>query len=76
MARRRWSPEVYVKRRKFLNKYRFEVIGGALVYLITNQIIHGHVKILDGDTIAWHGLIATVIFVIFISFYKGNITIK
>jgi len=76
MARRRRSPEVYVKRRKFLNKYRFEVIGGALVYLITNQIIHGHVKISDGDTIAWHGLIATVIFVIFISFYKGNITIK
>ena len=76
MARRRRSPEVYAKRREFLNKYRFEVIGGALVYLITNQIIHGHVKILDGDTIAWHGLIATVIFVIFISFSKGNITIK
>ena len=76
MARRRRSPEVYAKRRKFLNKYRFEVIGGALVYLITNQILHGHVKISDGDTIAWHGLIATVIFVIFISFYKGNITIK
>jgi len=76
MARRRRSPEVYAKRREFLNKYRFEVIGGALVYLITNQIIHGHVQILDGDTIAWHGLIATVIFVIFISFYKGNITIK
>ena len=76
MARRRRSPEVYAKRRVFFNKYRFEVIGGTLVYLITNQIIHGHVKILDGDTIAWHGLITTVIFVIFISFYKGNITIK
>jgi hypothetical protein len=76
MARRRRSPEVYAKRREFLNKYRFEVICGTLVYLITNQIIHGHVKILDDDTIAWHGLIATVIFVIFISFYRGNITIK
>ena len=76
MAKRRRSPEVYAKRREFFNKYRFEVIGGTLVYLITNQIIHGHVKILDGDTIAWHGLIATIIFVIFISFYKGNITIK
>ena len=70
------NSEVAAKRREFFNKYRFEVIGGALVYLITNQIIHGNIKILDGDTIAWHGLIATVIFVIFISFYKGNITIK
>ena len=76
MTKRRRSPEVYAKRREFFNKYRFEVIGGTLGYLITNQIIHGHVKILDGDTIAWHGLITTVIFVIFISFYKGNITIK
>ena len=65
-----------MNRKESLNKYRFEIIGGTLVYCITNQIIHGHVKILDGDTIAWHGLIATVIFVIFISFYKGNITIK
>ena len=65
-----------MNQREFLNKYRIEVIGGTLVYCITNQIFHGHVKILDGDTIAWHGLIATVIFVIFISFYKGNITIK
>jgi len=76
MARRRRSPEVYAKRREFLNKYRFEVIGGVLVYLITNQIIHGHVKILYDGTIAWHGLIATIIIVILISFYKGNITIK
>ena len=76
MARRRRSPEVYAKRREFLNKYRFEVIGGALMYLITNQIIHEHVKILDGDKIAWQGLIAAVIFVISISIYKGNITVK
>jgi len=76
MARRRRPPEVYAKRREFLNKYRFEVIGGALVYLITNQIMHGHVKLLDGDKIAWHGLIAAVIFVILISIYKGNITVK
>jgi len=61
---------------EFLNKYRFEVIGGTLVYCITNQIFHGHVKILDGDTLAWQGLVATVIFVIIISFFKGNITIK
>ena len=76
MARRRRSPEVYAKRREFLNKYRFEVIGGVLVYLITNQITHGHVKILYDGRIAWHGLIATIIFVILISFYKGNITVK
>ena len=76
MARRRSSPEVYAKRREFVNKYRFEVIGGTLVYFITNKIIHGHEKILDGDTITWQGLIAAVIFVIFISFYRGNITIK
>ena len=76
MARRRRAPEVYVNRRKFMNKYRFEVIGGALVYSITNKIIHGNVKILDGDTIAWQGLIAAVIIVIFISFIRGNITIK
>ena len=74
--RRKRSQAVYAKRSEFLNKYRFEVIGGALVYCITNQIIHGHIKILNGDTIAWQGLVATVVFVIFISFYKGNITIK
>tara|TARA_B100001175_G_scaffold257152_1_gene225388 strand:+ start:625 stop:855 length:231 start_codon:yes stop_codon:yes gene_type:complete len=76
MARRRSAPEVYAKRREFMNKYRFEVIGGALVYSITNKIIHGNVKILNGDAIAWQGLIAAVIIVIFISFIRGNITIK
>ena len=76
MARRRRAPEVYAKRREFMDKYRFEVIGGALVYSITNKIIHGNVKILDGDTLAWQGLIAAFIFVIFISIIRGNITIK
>ncbi len=76
MARRRRAPEVYAKRREFMNKYRFEVIGGALVYSITNKIIHGNVKILNGDAIAWQGLIAAVIIVIFISFIRGNISIK
>ena len=70
------NSEVAAKRREFFNKYRFEVIGGTLVYLITNQKIYGHVKILDGDTIAWQGLITAVIFVTFISFYRGNITNK
>ena len=65
-----------MNQREFLNKYRIEVIGGTLVYCITNQIIHGHVKIIDGNTIGWQGLVATIVFVIFISFYKGNITIK
>ena len=55
-------------------QFGVEVIGGALVYSITNKIIHGNVKILDGDTLAWQGLIAAFIFVIFISFIRGNIT--
>ena len=74
--KRRKSPEVYAKRREFMDKYRFEVIGGTLLYCITNQIIHGNVKLLNGDTIAWQGLVAAVIFVIFISIVRGNITIK
>jgi len=74
--KRRKSPEVYAKRRQFMDKYRFEVIGGTLLYCITNQIIHGNVKLLNGDTIAWQGLVAAVIFVIFISIVRGNITIK
>jgi len=74
--KRRKSPEVYAKRREFMDKYRFEVIGGTLFYCITNQIIHGNVKLLNGDTIAWQGLVAAVIFVIFISIVRGNITIK
>ena len=65
-----------MNQREFLNKYRIEVIGGTLVYCITNQIIHGQVKIIDGNTIGWQGLVATIVFVIFISFYKGNITIN
>ena len=76
MEKRRKSPEVYAKRREFMDKYRFEVIGGTLLYCITNQIIHGNVKLLNGDTIAWQGLVAAVIFVIFISIVRGNITIK
>jgi len=74
--KRRKSPEVYAKRREFMDKYRLEVIGGTLLYCITNQIIHGDVKLLNGDTIAWQGLVSAVIFVIFISIVRGNIAIK
>ena len=52
-----------------MNKYRFEVIGGTLVYCVTNEMIHVH-------TIGWQGVAAAVVFVIIVSFYKGTITIK
>jgi hypothetical protein len=58
-----------MNQREFLNKYRFEVIGGTLVYCVTNQMIHGH-------TIGWQGVATAVVFVIIVSFYKGTITIK
>ena len=58
-----------MNQREFMNKYRFEVIGGTLVYCVTNQMIHGH-------TIGWQGVAAAVVFVIIVSFYKGTITIK
>ena len=64
--RRIWSQTKYGEKSEFLNKYCFEAISGALVYCITNQIFHGYVKILDGDTKAWQGLVPTVISVIII----------
>jgi len=52
-----------------MNKYRFEVIGGTLVYCMINQMIHGY-------TIGWQGVAAAAVFVILVSFYKGTIKIK
>ncbi len=58
-----------MNQREFMNKYRFEVIGGTLVYCMINQMIHGY-------TIGWQGVAAAAVFVILVSFYKGTIKIK